>query len=86
MILNSIIISICIWVISLVDLVMSEAVENLSNSVLEKLSTLPNNCFLILRPTPAATRAEKYPTVTEAAAEAIVNNSINPVSVKVLAV
>ena len=43
---------------SFVDLVINEAVENLSNSVLEKLSTRTNNCLRILRPTPAAMRAD----------------------------
>lgn len=44
---------------SFVVLVMSDAVENLSNSSIEKLSTLENTSFLKSLATPAADLAAK---------------------------
>ena len=55
-ILNSMTSSIWICVMSLVVRVISEAVENLSNSALEKLSTRWKSWSLKLRPTAEATR------------------------------
>ncbi len=52
-------ITICTWVTSLVERVISEAVENLSNSVLEKLSTFLKTSRRISRATPAAVRAAR---------------------------
>src|SRR3954451_9056385 len=47
---------------SLVDLVIREEVENLSNSEFEKLSTLVKTNLRRLRAKPAARRAERKPT------------------------
>ena len=52
-------ISIWIWVISFVDLVIREAVENLSNSVFEKLSTLSNAISRRFFASPAAVFADR---------------------------
>ena len=49
-------------VIEIVERVMSEAVENLSNSAFEKPSTLRNTSRRILRPSPAAVREASSPT------------------------
>ena len=59
-------ISICTCVTSFVVRVMSDAVENLSNSVLEKLSTLRKTSLRICFATPDETRDAKKPTSTAA--------------------
>ncbi len=51
---------------------MSEAVENLSTSALEKLSTLPNTARRTSRPNPAPISAESRPTITTQAAARLV--------------
>ena len=59
---------------------MSEAVENLSNSVFEKLSTLVNICCRRLRARPAETRAERKPTKTEHPAPSnVIRNMMPPI-------
>ena len=52
-------VTICIWVMSLVERVISEAVGNLSNSAPEKFSTLRKTSRRRSRPVPAATLAER---------------------------
>ncbi len=47
-------ITICTWVTSLVERVIREAVENWSNSALEKLSTLAKVALRMSRAAPAA--------------------------------
>ena len=61
--------TICNCVTSLVERVISEAVENWLNSVLEKLSTFSNTARRTSRAIPAAVRADRRPTRTEAAAD-----------------
>ena len=56
---SNIIINICTCVISFVVRVINEAVENLLNSVLEKLSTFSKTAFLKSLATPAPTREDK---------------------------
>ena len=57
-------ISICIWVMSLVVLVMREDVEKRSSSAFENPSTEINTSRRRPRQTPAAALAPKNPTVT----------------------
>ena len=70
--------TIWIWVISFVERVISEAVENLSNSVLEKLSTFWKTLRRRSRANPAAVRAARKPTVIVQAPESRVTSSISP--------
>ena len=71
-------ITICTWVTSLVERVISEAVENLSNSVLEKPSTFWNTAWRMSRATPAAVRAARKPTAIVHAPPSSEINSIMP--------
>jgi len=59
--LSPIMIIFCTCVISFVVRVMREAVEKISNSAAEKLSTLAKTSRLVLRETPAEILAAKYP-------------------------
>ncbi len=77
--------SICICVISFVVLVISDAVENLSISTLEKLRTLANTSLRKLRESPAATLEPKKPTPTIQMALIIdMSNIIIPVRIMYL--
>ncbi len=71
-----IITTIWIWVMSLVERVMSDAVENLSNSVLEKFSTRSNTMRRRLRARPADVLAARKPTAMVHAPESSDSSSI----------
>ena len=71
-------ITICTWVTSLVERVISEAVENLSNSVLEKLSTFLNTALRMSRAAPAAVRAARKPVAIVHAPPSSETSSIMP--------
>ena len=71
-------ITICTWVMSLVVRVIREAVENLSNSTLEKLSTLEKVSLRISRAAPAAVLDARKPTAIVLAPPTSETSSINP--------
>ena len=69
--------TIWIWVISLVVRVINEAVENLSNSELEKSWTLSKTFLRRSRASPAAVLEDKKPTRMVQVMESKVNNSMS---------
>ena len=70
--------TICTCVMSLVERVINEAVENSLNSARENRITFSKTSWRRFRPRPAATRADRYPTPMLQEIESSVNSSIKP--------